>query len=73
MGNGSKVIIAPKLQSGLMKGGLGQSSGFGSSSILNLPVLGQENVLIPTNRGIKAVDSTKQFMSGEESKILGPV
>ena len=50
-------------------GGLGSSSGtMGSSSILNLPVLGQENVLQPTNRGLKGIDSTKQLFRGEENK-----
>lgn len=43
---GSKVILAPKLNGGLSSmisggGGLGAASGgLGSSSILNLPVLG---------------------------------
>lgn len=65
-------MIAPKLNGNLLKqGGLGQSSGIGSSSILNLPVLGQENMLQPTNRGLRNTDSTKQFgLRGEESKVI---
>ena len=42
----------------------------GSSSILNLPVLGQENQLLPTNRNImKATESSRQLFRNEESKI----
>ena len=76
---GSKVIVAPKLQNSLLKsnggggGGLGSSAaGIGSSSILNLPVLaGQDSVLLPTNRGMKGVESSKQLFRQEESKISG--
>ena len=69
-GGGQKVLIAPKLQGSLLKGGLGQSSGIGTSSILNLPVLGNDvNAIMPTNRGLKGVESSKALMRGEENKI----
>ena len=42
----------------------------GSSSILNLPVLGgQDNVVLPTNRGMKGIESSKQLLRNEENKI----
>ena len=42
----------------------------GSSSILNLPVLGgQDNVVMPTNRGMKGIESSKQLLRNEENKI----
>ena len=73
---GSKVILAPKLNGGLSSmisggGGLGAASGgLGSSSILNLPVLGgQDNVVLPTNRGLNGIDSSKQLLRNEENKI----
>lgn len=71
---GSKVILAPKLNGGLSSmisgGGLGSHGGLGSSSILNLPVLGgQDNVVLPTNRGLKGIDSSKQLLRNEENKI----
>ena len=51
-------------------GGLGSHGGLGSSSILNLPVLGgQDNVVLPTNRGLKGIDSSKQLLRNEENKI----
>ena len=68
MNPGSKVIIAPKLQGSLIKplgGGIGSS--IGTSSILNLPVLGADNVLQPTSRGLKGMDSNKQFFNNEDS------
>ena len=77
MNQGQKVVIAPKLQGSLMSKPLGggglinSGSGMGSSSILNLPVLGQENVLMPTNRGIKGIESPKQLLRHEEGKISG--
>ena len=72
---GSKVILAPKLNGGLSSmmtggGGLGSSPGIGSSSILNLPVLGgQDGVVLQTNRGLKGIDSSKQLLRNEENKI----
>ncbi len=55
-----------------MKGGLGQASGIGSSSILNLPVLGNDvNAVMPTNRGLKGVESSKALIRNEENKIGG--
>ena len=42
----------------------------GSSSILNLPVLGQENQLQPTNRNLKAIESSKTLFRNEETKIF---
>lgn len=42
-----------------------------SASILNLPVLGQENMLQPTYRGMKGIESSKQFFRGEDNKING--
>ena len=41
LGSGQKVILAPKLQSGMLKPGVGLNSS--GSSILNLPVLGPDN------------------------------
>jgi len=41
----------------------------GSSSILNLPILGQENIIMPTNRGMKGIEITKQLNRNEENKI----
>lgn len=75
---GQKVILAPKLQNNILKnsqGGLGSSAsgGIGSSSILNLPILGQENIMMPTNRdrGLKGIDSTSKLPRHEEKKIIG--
>ena len=51
-------------------GGLGTSpGGLGSSSILNLPVLGQDGVVLQTNRGLKGIESSKQLLRNEENKI----
>ena len=62
--NPSPVIAPPgKIQSSFLlsnnNNGLGtSSSGIGlSSSIYNLPVLGQENTMQPTQRGLKPADS----------------
>jgi hypothetical protein len=55
-----------------MKGGLGQSSGIGSSSILNLPVLGNDaSAVMPTNRGLKGIESSKALIRNEENKVSG--
>ena len=65
----SKILIAPKLQTNGLKS---DAIGMGSSSILNLPVLGQENVLLPTNRALKGMDSSKQLQHrNEDGKISG--
>lgn len=66
-GPGQKIMIASKLTGSLNNGPL--ASGAASSSILNLPVLGQENQLQPTNRNLKGIESTKHLFRNEESKI----
>lgn len=53
-------------------GGLGSSG----SSILNLPILGQENQIQTTSRGMKGIESSKQLFNAnraEENKISGTV
>lgn len=57
----------------LKPGGLGSSG----SSILNLPILGQENQIQTTSRGMKGIESSKQLFNNninrEENKISGTV
>ena len=66
------MLLAPKLMSNNLKPGMGSSHVIGaSSSILNLPVLGQENMLQPTNRGMNGIESNKQFFRGEDHKVSG--
>ena len=67
-GNGQKIIVAPKLGGSLGKNA--HVNNVSSSSILNLPVLGQENQLQPTNRNLKSIESSKQLFRNEESKIV---
>lgn len=68
------MILAPKLRGNLVKplngsALLGGGPNTGSSSILNLPVLGNDNTLMTSNRN-KGIESSKHLYRNEEHKIV---